>query len=386
MRNLRGFLWAAVFLVLTGILQWLGTTYGDVLFMAYPFFSRTVMGLLQAVTSWTSANVWQIAILLAVAAALVSLVCTIAFRHNVIRWLGMIATVCSVVLFLHVGFYALGGYARPLSQEMKMEAAEISQSNLEEATIYYRDQANDLAGRVPREADGGLKFDDFDILAAQAAEGYDNLSLRYSLFSGSTAPVKKLGFSSIFSQMNISGITVGLTGEACVNPDIFCGMLPFTMCHEMAHRMAIVREDDANFAAYLACESNPDLQYQYSGYLNAYIYCINALWETNPQAAYEIQSGISNELARDLADNNEEVRQYEGTTINAVGKAANNTYIETMGDERGEESYDEVYKLLVNWYMENYDPDRDVEEEPKFDPYHPEQTAETTETTVPANG
>ena len=154
----------------------------------------------------------------------------------------------------------------------------------------------------------------------------------------------------------------------------------------MAHRMAIVREDDANFAAYLACESNPDLQYQYSGYLNAYIYCINALWETNPQAAYEIQSGISNELARDLADNNEEVRQYEGTTINAVGKAANNTYIETMGDERGEESYDEVYKLLVNWYMENYDPDRDVEEEPKFDPYHPEQTAETTETTVPANG
>ena len=29
--------------------------------------------------------------------------------------------------------------------------------------------------------------------------------------------------------------------------------VPFTMAHEMAHRMCIANERDANFAAYLAC-------------------------------------------------------------------------------------------------------------------------------------
>ena len=381
MRNLRGFLWAAVFLILAQILKWLGVTYGDMLFMAYPYFSRNVMSVLQIFSSWTSTNVWQLTILLVAVAALVSLALTIVFRRNVLRWLGTVATVCSVVYFLHMGVYALGENARPLAQEMKLETVTISQSDLVEATTYYRDQANALANRVPRDSDGALRFDDFDILAVQAADGFESLTLRYSLFSGSTAPVKKLGFSNLFSQLGISGVTVGLTGEACVNPDIFCGMLPFTMCHEMAHRMAIVREDDANFAAYLACESNSDLQFQYSGYLNAYIYCINALWETNPESASRIQGGVSEALARDLVDNNQKVRQYENSPARAIGENTNNAYIQAMGDDRGTESYDEVYQLLVNWYLVNYDPDRDIEEEPKFDPYNP---SEFTGTEVPA--
>ena len=57
---------------------------------------------------------------------------------------------------------------------------------------------------------------------------------------------------SIFDGIGIGlGFTFALTGEAAVNPQAPDVSLPFTMCHEMAHRMCIANERDANFAAYL---------------------------------------------------------------------------------------------------------------------------------------
>ena len=45
-----------------------------------------------------------------------------------------------------------------------------------------------------------------------------------------------------------------------MNPSAPDVSLPFTMCHEMAHRMCIAYERDANFAAFLAAAHNPDVQ------------------------------------------------------------------------------------------------------------------------------
>ena len=77
-----------------------------------------------------------------------------------------------------------------------------------------------------------------------------------TIFAGSREPVKELGWADMYSSMGITGVTFGITGEACVNPQIPDITLPFTMCHEMAHRMSIASERDANFAGFLACSFN----------------------------------------------------------------------------------------------------------------------------------
>ena len=93
-----------------------------------------------------------------------------------------------------------------------------------------------------------MAFADFDALAGKAGEGFQTLTYDYfyPIFAGSTLPVKKLGWADMYSSMGITGVTFGLTGEACVNPQIPGVSLPFTMCHEMAHRMCIAPERDAN--------------------------------------------------------------------------------------------------------------------------------------------
>jgi hypothetical protein len=104
--------------------------------------------------------------------------------------------------------------------------------------------------------------------------------------------------------MGVTGITVGITGESAVNPQIPDICLPFTMSHEMAHRMCVSTEWDANFAAFLAGHVNESVEYQYSAYFMAYRYCYMSLLNSNDAsasaAAARVNNGISDELYQDL--------------------------------------------------------------------------------------
>ena len=82
---------------------------------------------------------------------------------------------------------------------------------------------------------------------------YAALAERYEQFTGALDPVKPLASWRLFSQTGTTGIFVCFTAEACVNPDTYTAWIPYTMCHELAHRQAVAAEDDANFCAYLAC-------------------------------------------------------------------------------------------------------------------------------------
>ncbi len=121
---------------------------------------------------------------------------------------------------------------------MRLDVGSYNLEELTEATEYYRDKANALALQVNRDGSGNVgPFADFDALAGKAGEGFQTLTYDYfyPIFAGSTLPVKKLGWADMYSSMGITGVTFGLTGEACVNPQIPGVSLPFTMCHEMAH-------------------------------------------------------------------------------------------------------------------------------------------------------
>ena len=118
-------------------------------------------------------------------------------------------------------------------------------------------------------------------------------------------PVKQLGWAGRYTAKGITGVTVGLTGEAAVNPETPPVMLPFAMCKEMAKRASIAIERDAGFAATLACRKNTDSQFQYSGLLMSYRYCLKALEEldkvTGDGIATRVSAGETASVKRDLA-------------------------------------------------------------------------------------
>lgn len=384
MRNLRGYLTAGIFGGLILLLVKLADRFSDLLYSFYPFMSRTIMDFLAELTAPFSGCFWQTLVLLFLALLAVSVGVMIYTKYNFFRWLGWVLAAVSVVAFLFMAIFGLNYYGNPLSESLRMKVEPYSTEDLREAAEYYQDTANQLSSQIPRK-DGQPAYADFDTLASQAPKAFKTLTHQYSIFGGTTVPVKPLGWTDLYLKMGISGVTIGLTGEACVNPEAYPVTLPFTMCHEMSHRKTIVQENDANFAAFLACDASEYVQFRYSGYFMAYIYCSNALRARDPAAASLLAERESTYLKQDLASYSAFLKQYEGKTQDKA-TAANDTYLKAVGQEKGVESYGDVTDLLVNWYQQNWDPDREVVVESLFDPYHPDefQTTEPTEDTAAA--
>ena len=379
MKYWRGYLVAAILGAITWGITMLAKKFTTLVDMVFPYVTRTVLSFLADWSSSAEFCVWQVALVLFLVVCLASLVLMLVLRWNFIQWLGWVLSGVMLVYLMHTGLYGLNYYAGPLADDIRLTVSECTLDERQDAVVYYRDKANALADKLPRDKDGNLNFSSFETLAEQAGEGFQVLTYEdcYPVFAGSTVPVKKLGWANLYSSMGITGITIGITGEAAVNPQIPSVALPFTMCHEMAHRMSIANERDANFAAYLACRANPSLEFQYSAYFMAYLYSLDSLSAVNsPEAATaaaRIAAGANENFSRDLKAYSQFFADKYDENATNLANSANDTYLKTSGDE-GISSYDKVGDLLVFLYVQEVVlPAQEEDAKSTFDPYDENQ-------------
>ena len=378
MKYWRGYLTDAVLAAITWGLIELSKKYTTLVDLVYPYLTRTIQNLLVPWTGTVDFCVWQVIVVILAVILLATIVLMILFRWNFVQWLGWVLAGAVCLYFLHTGIYGLNYQAGPLADDVRLDMTVTSGTpgELADATIYYRDMANELALQMSRDGSGDVIFPGFSELAEQAAEGFKTLTYEYSysVFAGVTDPVKELGWADMYTSMGITGVTMPLTGEAAVNPQTPAVAQPFVMCHEMAHRMCIATERDANFAAFLTCRVNSSPEFQYSAYLMAYRYCYSALASLSSAeaatAAARIATGVNEYLAHDLNAYSQFFLQNQDDTASKVANSANDTYLKVSGDESGTASYGEVSTLLVGWYVQEIVlPAQKEEAESTFDPY-----------------
>ena len=371
MRYWFGYLTAGIFAAITWVLMQFGQRFSTLVDMIYPYVIRTLQGMLAEWTSSVDFPVWQVLAVALGVLILASLVLMLILKWNPIQWAGWMLAVFSGLYMLNTMMWGLNYYAGTLAEDMRLEVASYNLEELTEATLYYRDKANDLAAQIPRDAAGNPDFADFAQLAQQAGDGFHTLTYtnHYSIFAGSVVPVKELGWADLYTSMGVTGVTFGMTGESAVNPNVPDVGLPFAMAHEMAHRMSIAPERDANFAAFLACSANSDPQFQYSGYLMAFRYCYTALTSVDAQGAVTVSQGISQQLRGDMAGYTAFFDSRVPTTSSNLASSVNDAYLKLSGEEGGMDSYAEDCDLLVNWHIQTVVlPSITVEDSP-FDPY-----------------
>ena len=382
----RGYLTAAIFAAIAWALTTFAEGHRALVDMVYPYLTRLIQTTLAEWTGGVDFCLWQLLAVALGALLIASIVVMIALRWNFFQWLGWVAAAASCLWMLHTGVFGLNYYAGPLSDDIRVDTSVPgSTTDLVTTTTYFRDKANELALQIPRDADGNPDFPEFEELAAMAGNGFEDLTYRqsYSVFAGSTVPVKKLGWADMYTSMGITGFTFSLTGEAAVNPQIPAVSMPFVMCHEMAHRMCIANEADANLAGFLACAANEDITYQYSGYFMAFRYCYDSLRSlsssTAKKAAKDIYAGVNEEFLKDMGAYNKWVNASVKPTASKVGTAVNDSYIKANGDSQGVKSYGGVTNLLVHWYVQEIYLPEHKDEEVVFDPYDKNQVDLTTD-------
>ncbi len=276
----------------------------------------------------------------------------ILYPGRLARLLRVAADLASGGLGLLLLFYLLFGYsyhcssvADKLDLDVRPQAADV----LYDTAAWLLDEANAYAVIVPRDAKGEANFGSFEFLAARIPQGYSALAAKYEFLRSTYAPVKAVRSWRVMSSFGITGIYVPYTAESLVNPDNTPPALPFTMAHEMAHRLTVAPEDEANFIAFLACRANEDRRVAYSGYFMAYRYCIGALWGADQKRAQELIAKTSPELLRDMQALDEQIRKYEGP-LQDVGTAVNDTYLKANRQTAGVQSYGQMVDLLIALY------------------------------------
>ena len=374
-----GYLTAGIFAAITWVLLQFGEKYTTLVDMVYPYVIRNVQNYLAQWTSIVAYPIWQLLAIALLVVILATLVLTVILKRNLIQWAGWVLAVFAAIFMFHTLLWGLSYHTGDLSEDLRLDVSSYNLEELTEATEYYRDKAMELASQVNRDDQGNVQFAEFDVLSANAGKGFEILTYQnhYPVFAGSRLPVKQLGWADLYSSMGITGVTFGLTGEAAVNPQIPDVTLPFTMIHEMAHRMCIANERDANFTGFLACSVHPDLEFQYSGYFMAYIYCYNALAGVNhpsaAAAAARVKSGVSTLLQQDLNHYSQFFVSRKNDLATNIADTMNNTYLKTSGDNGGIASYGQVCDLLVSWHIQTVVLPSITVEESQFDPYDESQ-------------
>ncbi|NLB61175.1 MAG: DUF3810 domain-containing protein, partial [Clostridiales bacterium] len=142
------------------------------------------------------------------------------------------------------------------------------------------------------------------------------------------------------------------TAEANVNTDQPALLIPSSAAHENAHFLGIARENEANFAAYLACIYSPDINVKYSGTMLALINAGNKLHSVDSEKYAELYYSYSEEMRKDLADYSDYWKAYEGK-VKEVSQKANDNYLKHNDQQDGVMSYGRVVDLLLAYYFRN---------------------------------
>lgn len=362
------FVCAVALLALAGGLMLVFSQSDGAFFPGYRQFSKGIIGVLATVSSIAPCSLWDLLLIPIAIAAVATFAWCIVRKRSLWKWVSTVCVIVAALLLFLVGSWGLNHYAPPLANDLGIAVEEYSADELEDATAYYLEHAAALALTMPRDQEMDLERQDFSELAGIAGASYKDLAGEYPVFEGCTTPVKELllmGEPLLYS--GHTGIYWPFTGEANVPANTAVAEMPFIQCHEAAHRLGIASEQEANFAAFLACtegDAARDARFAYSGYFEAFCYCLNALYANYPQRTDTfVEKVIGPEVdptnaktygARlvlfDRYRATEHYQVYEGPA-KEVGTTMNDTYLKAFDEESGIKSYGEVVDYLIAWHL-----------------------------------
>lgn len=274
--------------------------------------------------------------------------------HLCTRFITNLAVGSAVIYFAFVLLCGLNYYRHPFSLYSGLEIRPSSAQELAALCGELLERANGLRLQVPEDADGitALGCSHFE-MAERTRAAFLTMSGDYDVLAGNYSRPKPVLLSSLMSYTQITGFFFPYTFEPNVNVHVPAYTIPATMCHEQTHLRGFMREDEANFIAYLACRQSGDPVQEYSGVMLALVHSMNGLYGADYDMFCELRRQYSDGLNRDLQYHSEYWKRHDGT-VAKVSDKINDTYLKVNKQTDGVKSYGRMVDLLLADYRSRH--------------------------------
>lgn len=261
--------------------------------------------------------------------------------------MGMVAIFC-LVYFAFTALCGLNYYRHTFSAHTDYVIEQSSTEELERLCISLSDDLDSLRAQLGEDRDlFESNSEDFNYYREQSLLATKTLAERYPILSRQLySSPKPVLMSPIMTKAGIAGVFFPFTMESNINTEAPLSTIPSTMAHELAHQSGFMREDEANFIAYLACRDSDDALMQYSGTLLAFNHSIAALEAADSNRALNVASKLSQAVQEDIKQNEQFWTENEGV-ISDASTSINDNYLKANRQTDGVSSYGRMVDLLL---------------------------------------
>jgi len=195
----------------------------------------------------------------------------------------------------------------------------------------------------------GMAYPSKKVLFERAVQRYQVIDSIYPFLHYQTPSLKPSLWGWLGNYVGFLGYYNPFTGEAQVNTLVPQFLQPYTVCHEVAHQLGYAKENEANFVGYLAASASGDTLFQYSVYLDLFLYSNRNLFSSDSVSAKSYAARLLPPVKDDLKEWREFNRRHKNP-VEPVIRWAYGKYLENNEQPQGVLSYDEVTSFIIAYY------------------------------------
>lgn len=186
-------------------------------------------------------------------------------------------------------------------------------------------------------------------LFERAKKCYEEAADVYPLIRYKNSSIKSSLYGWLGDYVGFTGYYNPFTGEAQVNTTVPKFLRPYITLHEMGHQLGYAKENEANFSGYLAAANSHDTLFQYSTYLDLFVYANREVFYFDSIAAKSAAAKLIPAVKADLLEwrrfNKKYTSFFEPVISWLYGK-----YLLANQQPKGLGSYNEVIATLMAYY------------------------------------
>lgn len=314
----------------------------------YPAISQNV----SFVFSWLPYSVGEIILTIGILSLIVLMISFIK-RPSLVYLFDIFSKIVVTSAILYFTFWIVWGlnnFRLPLEKNLGYEVEKLTTQDLNETAVYLIERINELEGQMVFDEDKlPVYHGDTQEILKYSKVYFDNFAKNHSfLTTGRYSRPKPMIYSEVMSHLNYTGIYNPFTAEANLNVEIPHHSIPFVALHEISHQRGIAGEREANFVAFLASVESNDYYFEYSGYVSALNYIVNAVYSEDKDMYFELVELFSLNLRAVYRTNAEYWQNYQ-TVVSDIGEINNDIFLKNTGQNEGTKSYGLVVDLIASY-------------------------------------